>query len=371
MVSKIIDRFKTKPLKSISIFSVTTIFTIGIILLNGISLVPPEHYQKLSLNPFTTRTDISEENYWQENILLPVVAYYLKLNSRIVFNIFCLSIFFFSCLLFTWCSYKQRPPNVALISALILITSPTTTIILSWLGTPDSLTLAFTIPFLFTNSSSLFFLLTLLGTTNHIMFLIIAVEILTLRSISKKRLKISYFLASVAGGIIGYFIVKIFISTNNIQILVSRFDFIISKDIDLWINLNTKNFLISLFSLFNVQWVIILISVFIFFKVDKTYYSFLILALLVNYGITFFTEDTTRVFSILSWGLLTECIFHSYEIILAQDNKADQVRYLNLLYVVVFLSLLFPRYYSWNGGIYVAPSTNEFYEWLLKSLAQP
>ena len=41
-----------------------------VIFINGIGIVPEEPYQRLSENPFITRTDIHFNNYWQENPLM-------------------------------------------------------------------------------------------------------------------------------------------------------------------------------------------------------------------------------------------------------------------------------------------------------------
>jgi hypothetical protein len=52
-----------------------------VILINGAGIIPEEPYQRLSQNPFITRTDIHFNNYWQETVLLPLLAYYLDLTG--------------------------------------------------------------------------------------------------------------------------------------------------------------------------------------------------------------------------------------------------------------------------------------------------
>ena len=60
-----------------------------VILVNGVFLVPPEHYQRISLNPFVTRTDIAPANYRQADILLPLIGFYTGWNTRFSFNVLC------------------------------------------------------------------------------------------------------------------------------------------------------------------------------------------------------------------------------------------------------------------------------------------
>jgi len=253
-----------------------------------------------------------------------------------------------------------------LIFTTILITSPLTTVILSWLGTPDGLTFALTIPFLFTTSSLLIFILAILGTTNHVVFTIAASEILVLRWIACGKIKAYHLIIVLIGGTAGFLLVKLFLTFNHIQIMESRLDFILSKDLTFWIKMNAADFPMSLFSLFNIQWLIIIVSLLMFFKMDKIYYFFLLIILLFNFGITFFTKDTTRVFSLLSWGILLECIFHSYRLALKinSEGKSYQEQYLLALIIIGLTSFITPRYYSWNGEIHTTP----FYEFIRRFL---
>lgn len=324
--------------------------------INGISLVPPQQYQRLSQNPFTTRTDIANDNYWQESTLLPIVAFYTHWNDPLTFNALCFFILITAYVFFASLSLHKLGFTPAFVFTTILITNPVTTILFSWLGTPDGLTFLFTIPFLFTNSPFLIFALSILGATNHIVFVIAAFEILILRWAAKDSLKPLHLFAQVAGGIIGYLLVWLFLTVNQIQVL-ARWDYILLRDWDSWFKLNSTNFPLTILSFFNVQWLILFICSILFFNKDKYFYFATWAFLLFNYAVSFFTLDQTRIFSLLSWGILLQCIFHSY-VLDRQDydnGKTHKRIFLQALTIVGFLSFLTPRYYSWEGNIYLAP----------------
>jgi hypothetical protein len=335
-----------------------------VILINGIGIVPEAPYQRLSENPFITRTDIHSSNYWQESPLLPIIAYYLKLTSPLTFNILCFVIIACVYALFAGFTFYRWGSSQALIFSTILVTSPLTTIFLSWVGTPDGLTVALTIPFLFTHSSLLVFCLAVFGMANHPTFFIAVIEILILRWAARDEIKIRHILSTAAGVIVGYGLTQLFLAGNEIDV-VSRFDFMQLKTLDIWAKMNIHNLPMSMFSLFNIHWLIFLVCALMFFKKDKRFYSLVLLALLVNYEITFFTIDTTRVFSLISWGVLFECIFHSYKFAaIENDFKSYQKQFLQALILIGIVSFVAPRYFSWMGEIHTTP----FYESIRKIL---
>ncbi len=332
-----------------------------VMFINGTGIVPEEAYQKLSENPFITRTDIHFNNYWQANPFLPVIAFYLRLSSSNAFNISCFVIITGAVLIFALMANKRWGAMPSLVFSSLLITSPLMTVLLSWIGTPDGLTLAFTIPFLFTHSSLLVFILSILGATNHPAFMIAVIEILILRWSARDNIKLKHLLASVSGLAAGYGLTRLFLAAKQIEV-VSRADFMLLKDMGEWLKLNALNMPISLSSLFNIHWLIIPLCLILFFNNGRKFYTLALIFLLVNYGFTFFTLDTTRIFSLLSWGVLFECIFHSYNLSgMENGNKTEfQKQYFQALILIGVASLIAPRYFSWAGEIHTTP----FYQFL-------
>lgn len=334
-----------------------------IILINGIGIVPEEPYQRLSENPFVTRTDIHFNNYWQENPLLPLLAHTLRLTTPTAFNILCFVLLAGALLYFALFSRRRWGSAPALIFSTLLITSPLTTVMLTWLGTPDGLTVALTVPFLFIQSSLPIFFLSVLGAANHPAFMIAVLEILTLRWAAHDGIKFRQVLAAGIGLAAGYGLVRLFLAVNHIEI-VSRVDFMLLKDAGEWLKMNALNFPMSLASLFNAHWLILVICLVMFFKRDRVFYSLALVTLLVNYGFTFFSLDTTRIFSLLSWGVLFTCIFHSFRLAGAETSDASQVQkqFLQSLILIGIVSFVAPRYFSWMGEIHTTP----FYQFMRK-----
>jgi len=346
-------------------FLVLVLVFIIVIAINGIGIIPEEPYQRLSQNPFITRTDINPGNYWQENPLLPIIAFYLNLTSPLTFNILCFVIIAGAYALFAVLTFRRWGSSQALIFSTLLITSPLTTVFLAWMGTPDGLTVLLTIPFLFTHSGLLMFALAILGATNHPAFIVAVIEILILRILANDKIKVRHILSTVTGVIIGYGLVKLFLAGNAIDV-TSRFDFMQVKSLDYWAKMNAHNLPISIFSLFNIHWLILPICLIMFFNKDRRFYFLVLLILLINYGITFFTLDTTRVFVLISWAVLFECIFHSYDLAIADqgDEPRYQKQFLQALILIGIISLVTPRYFSWVGEIHTTP----FYEFFRKVL---
>jgi hypothetical protein len=334
-----------------------------VIFINGIGIVPEEPYQRLSENPFITRTDIHFNNYWQENPLLPVIAFYLGLSSATAFNILCFVILTGAFLLFALLASRRWDSFAALIFSTLLITSPLTTVMLTWLGTPDGLTVALTVPFFFAHSVPLVFILSLLGVTNHPAFMITVIEILVLRWAARDEIKFKHILASAVGLAAGYGLTRWFLAANQIEV-VSRTDFMLLKDMGEWLKMNAQNFPMSVSSLFNINWLILPVCLMLFFKRDRVFYLLVLGFLLINYGFTFFTLDTTRVFSLLSWGVLYECIFHSHTLAGTGENEGTEVQkqFLQSLILIGVASFITPRYFSWAGEIHTTP----FYQFLRK-----
>lgn len=325
-------------------------------LINGVGIVPEEAYQRLSQDPFTTRTDIHFNNYWQETILLPIIAYYLGLTGTITFNALTFIMIVGAYALFAWLTFNRWGAVLSLIASTLLITSPLSTVLLSWLGTPDGLTVALTIPFLFTQSGALVLVLAILGAANHPAFIVATLEVLVLRWAASDKINLKHIILTALGILIGYGIVNFFLNANGID-MVSRFDFMQLKSFEEWARMNLEDLPITLFSLYNVHWLIFPICMIMFFKKDRAFFKLALLILLLNYGIVFFTLDTTRIYVLTSWAVLFVCIFHSYKLAASEagSGSSHQKQYLQALILVSVVSLFTPRFFSWVGEIHVSP----------------
>lgn len=337
------------------------ILIIAVTIINGVGIVPEEPYQRLSENPFITRTDIHFRNNFQETLLLPLLGFYLNLTSRLAFNILCYVIIVCGYAVFAGYAYRKWDAFQAIVFSTLLITSPVTTALLTWLGMPDGLSIALTFPLLFTNSVFLIFILAILGSMNHIVFLIAASEIIALRWFSRDNIKFQHVLAMAAGGVAGILLLKAFLAFNQIEV-APRVGFLVSRSVWDWAKLNVTHLPLSLFSFFNIQWLAVIVCFLMFFKWDKRFYLSVSALLLLNYGITFFSLDTTRIFSLLSLGVFMLCLFHSHQLAASHPESTQeyQKQFMQALILTGMISIFSPRYFSWVGEIHATP----FYEFL-------
>jgi hypothetical protein len=334
---------------------------IVITLINGVGIVPEEPYQRLSENPFITRTDIHFRNNFQETLLLPLVAFFLHLTSRLTFNVLCYVIIAFGYAVFAGYVYRRWGALPAMVFSTLIITSPATTILFTWLGMPDGLSVALAIPLLFTNSVPLIFVLAVLGSTNHVVFLISASEIIALRWLSRDGINFRQVLTMAVGGIVGILLLNAFLTSNQIEV-APRVGFLSSRSLWDWTKLNIAHLPLSLFSFFNTQWLAIIVSFIMFFKWDKRFYLSVSALFLFNYIITFFSLDTTRIFVLLSLGIFMLCLFHSYELASSHPESVPehQKQFIIAMIIVAAISIVSPRYFSWAGEIHTTP----FYEFI-------
>lgn len=357
LLSEFLDSLKLKIdlLASKYFWLMLCVVLLLVIIINGVSLVPPEHYFKLAQNPFITRIDISPDNYWQESIFLPLIAYYARLTSKAAFHLFCVVLIVSSFALFAIFTEKKFGKSLSFLFTALLISSSLTTILLSWVGMPDNITVLLTIPLLFTSSMIWLFILSFLGMTNHVVFAFVAIEILILRWIAKeKKLNRWHFLVAIMGLILGFVIVQSFLAVNEIDVL-TRFDFLKRYELDNWFAWNTNYFPMTLFSLLNSQWLLLVVCFIMFFTKDRRFFIVVALFLAVNYLVTFFTLDTTRVFALMSWGLVFESIFHSFHLARKEPDGKYERELSSALLLVAILSIITPRYFAFEGEIVLSP----------------
>lgn len=338
--------------------SVLLLFTI---LYNGAGLIPFEAYQRLSVNPFITRTNIDANNYFQETVFLPVLANLLGLTSRLRFNLLCLLLILAGYLLFAYNLRKASAGVNPLPEFALLLISPITAILFSWIGSPDAVTFLLTCILLFSKSDIVIFALGLLGAANHSIMIFAAVPLLMLRMYAKDdHISIRSIILFVAGSVIGLLLAYLFLRVNHISV-VSRLDFLLQQDPRRWVQINFDHFPAVVYSLNGFLWTAILL---IYSKEqdNKRYYKFYLLAIAGFYVITFFTLDTTRVFTLMSWGMTSHLIMKS----LRGSDQNSQKFSLAVPFICLF-GLLIPKYFLWDGNIVFTPF-GSFYSSLLPSL---
>jgi hypothetical protein len=333
-------------------WGVIVILLIFTVLYNGAGLMPYDLYQKLSINPFMSRVDLNPYNYFQESIFLPVLANYLGLTSRIKFTLLCTALSIAGYIVF---AYNARKTSGALnpipVFALVL-SSPITTILFSWIGSPDSITFLITSILLFSNSTILLFLLGIIGALNHPIIIFSAVPLLILRLLAQNdNISIKGIVLFVSGSAIGLLLVTLFLGINHISV-VSRVDFTLQQSLRILPQVNLYKFPAVIYSLNGSLWMLILLIFSRTWK-NRRYYRFYMLAMAGAYGITFFALDTTRVFALMSWGMTMHLTTNSFKA--AEDPDGTNQTIFPMVPLICLVGLLIPKYFLWQGTVVFTP----------------
>ena len=326
-------------------------------LITGINIPNGEGgYQLLSRNPFITRYDLGTTNYYQEDILFPLLAYFTHMTSRTGFLILCFIFIYGSYVLFAFLARKAFGPLPGLIFSILLITYPLTTMLLAMLGMADPLSYFLTVPLLFVTNPILIGILSFLGVCNHPMMLLAMPEVILLRFIAKdEKVRLLHLFVSVVGAALGYLAVSAFLSFNNIHFYPTRLSFIGETRLSTWINIDTFNLPLTWFSLQNIHWLALLLCFLILIKHDRRYLFFITALLLLNYAVTWIVYDVTRMYSLISWGLTFHCLFHCYRLIQKHGQPNETIEYMKALTVIAVLSFGAPRIYIWAGHVDPSP----------------
>ncbi len=327
-----------------------------ITLINGVDIPKDSAYRLLAQNPFVTHYDIGTVNYWQEDILLPLLAYFSRMTSRTAFLLLCFAMIYGSYVLFAFLARRAFGKLPGLIFSILLVTYPLTTMLFSMIGMADPLSFLLTVPLLFGASPILIGVLSFLGVCNHPMMLVAMPELILMRFIAKdEKIKPLHVFVSIVGAASGYLAVRAFLLFNNIYFFPTRIGFIGETKLSTWISMDTFNLPLTWFSLQNIHWLALFICCLILFKQDRRYFFFLLAFFSLNYAVTLVVYDVTRVFTLMSWGLTFHCLFHCYRLIQKHGQPSEIIEYMKALMVIAILSFGAPRFYVWAGHIYPSP----------------
>ena len=338
------------------------------ILKYGLGYVRWDTYRQLAEDPFATFP--LRSNYFQASPLTSVIAYYLGLTAKYPFAFLLLGILIFAWLIFIWLSINRLGAKYGLFLVALLFSHPLVVVLQSWIGMPDAVSFLFIVVAIFAKDWKVLMMVSILGAINHPSMYISIPAILVLRSVSPGR-EISYrlTLASFLGLGIGFLLTRMYLHTHGIQ-LESRAEYILTRGIDFWLQMNFNQLPYLLFSLNGPLWIAIGGAIILFFKMDRRFYSIYLAILIASCCVTFFTLDNTRVFGLLTIGASIVLFIRSFE--LAQANaeavlNENQIEKLLIGYAVI--ALVIPNFYSWEGRIQVS-NFSGFYRGLLARIGR-
>lgn len=322
-----------------------------IFFLYGINVVPTDYF-RISQSPFEP---FAGAPYTQDAIFLPLSAYYFGFNhSQLQFDLYTICAYMLAIGFIFILGYRRFGFKSLFFVALSLAFSPASLDSFLWPGMPDAFTILFSVIAVFTNSIPMLFITALLGVTNHPQFLFIGIALAILRLASQeKEFKIPHAFAILFGMMAGYGLVQAFLSYNHIDIQPNRLQLMFEQDISFWLEAKVMEAPLGLYSLYQGLWFILPVCFLYGFYRKKAYYIvFLILQFAAGF-ITLFVLDTTRVFSLLTVGMILHAVAFTYNSI--EEEYIPSMRW---LFTAIFIGAIFlPRYIILSGQPHTQPAS--------------
>ena len=366
LLSDMVDRLDTWVGKTSRnhLTSAVIIMVIFALAINGMGQLRSEEYRRLAEDPFTTRKDIRDANYFQESPLLPLLAHYTRLTSRWAFNGFCVGVIVAGFLLFAALGRRRYGARLSLLLSGLLLSHPITLVLLSWIGMPDCITFFLTVILFFTRSELAVAGICFLGAFNHPVMLFAAPVLLVLRRASHEEgISYRHIVSCCLGLAGGTLAVYAFLRFTGIA-ADSRVGYVLQRSLTDWIGVNTAHLPTMLYSLHRSVWVALGASVLVSLSGHRAYYTTFGVSQLLLCGVTFFTRDTTRVFALLAWAPAMQCIFHSVDLAGRTGSDAIGGQLRKALTLIALIGLWVPGFYMWDGSIQAPPFT-QFYTLLV------
>lgn len=329
------------------------------ILTNGLGIIPREPYRLTALDPFH-RVAAHPENYFQRSPLLPLLGYFTNLTSPLGFAGLSLFLVILGWLTLAVMSRRRFGREIALLSMTLVLAHPVSLVLISWLGTPDSISFALTALLLFVRSFPAVAVICAFGAFNHPVMNVIAPVLLTLRlATSEGQAGVPRLLVGVVGLSVGNLMVVGYLSYFQIE-TVTRLDFLLSKSLATWIKQNLSLLPYTIYSLHQAVWFALALCVLILRKLDIRYLGLFLISQLLMYGVAFFSVDTTRIFGLMAWAPALHCILYSLRIAEAKEGGL-LLGLRGALATTGVVGLLIPGYYIWGGELHTS-GFNSFYK---------
>lgn len=328
------------------------------VLVNGVGTIPREPYRLTAIDPFR-EVQAHPENYFQRSPLLPLIAHFLRLTSRFEFAGLSLTIVLVGWALLGSLSRQRDGETLGFLSTALIVLHPVSLVLISWLGTPDALTFLLTCIFLYSRSPFVLGVAAALGGFNHPISVLVAPALLGLRQAADEQIGSRNWLAVSVGLVIGSLGVLVFLKAFDIQ-AYTRLDFLLSRNLSTWIRQNLSLLPHSLYSLHQIVWLPIGMSLLVMPRRTRRYVGTFALIQVIFYLVAFFSADTTRVFSLLGWAPALHFIRKAVTTAREDHDPAREGQLLKSLALVVLIGQLIPRYYVWTGELH-PPNFNGTY----------
>lgn len=256
--------------------------------------------------------DWGATNERQDAMLFFLLAHFLGVRTPSALVRVCFVINFFSMGLFLNWTMRNYGARMGFLACCVFITHPVFYILFSWLGLADGLTVLSTIIMVMSGHAWLSCLGAGIAVFNHHMGAPIAASVLGLRWLSQhQRISIQHLGWGAAGTCAGKLSAMISNSLSEGS-GYSRLSFILDSSITKWMEMQSREPLGLLYSLFLTYWLPVLCMCILYMGKRKRFFGFYLICLLGFMMLGFITVDTTRVFVLLSWGPTFICLLEAF-----------------------------------------------------------
>jgi hypothetical protein len=319
---------------------------IATVLANGLGTVPAETVRELhsfAADPFSPRLLRTFEGetpfffFMAQGLGAVTIPRYLALCASLVVLAYVL----------VYVAERRAGAPPALLCVLLFAAHPIATILQTWLGMVDCLTVVCTVALLFSQSLLAVAAASLVLTLNHTAALIITLPLLVLRWLSRDSgagaKQVGVALAALLTG-------RVLLLVVHGGQLATRFGQMRGMRWTHWANINITHFPLIVYSMCFALWIPVVLMILLFFNRDKRLYGFYLLCMAGFYAITIVTMDTTRVFALLSWAPTLFCLMHTWR--KTPGTAPDAVMFRASVVASVLLGWWMPRLFVWDGKLY-------------------
>lgn len=338
------------------------------VLINGLGIATDTVYFRLAQDPFKPRLDIIGTNYFQENLLMPLIINLLGISSLWFYTVVCFGSIAMAQGIFITMAKKVTESISTIILYLMLAIHPVIGVLYTFIGMPDCLTFLLTAMGFFVYSPLLLAILAFLGTVNHTIAAIALLALIVLRwSSRREKIGLKQLIAVIIGVVIGRLMISIFLNIYGIDIIATRLDYIKNMPLISFVHSNFVHWPLTLYSLHGPVWIMLFLALYLCWKVDRRYTITASSIQVILYGITLFLADTTRVFTLMAWAPTLHLFYHT--IMLANERRIeDNNREIRKAFLLVGIVGLFAPVYSvWGGAVHPTNFLN-FYQYLVSNL---
>ena len=312
--------------------------------INGAWDVPTHQTRHLAQTFFTPGARTGA--YFERDLLLPLLANTLHATSEGVFETLCLGILIGGLIWLARGLKHLVAPATAFLLFAVIVSHPVVTVLLSWLGMPDVFTFAACVVALLTASPAVLAITASVAIVNHPHAMFALPMITGLRWLAGDRTGGAHLAALALGLAAGMATVVLLMAYWGIA-PDSRISYVVNVGLDGWIAQNASVAPIAIWSMHGGVWPAVFVAAVAMWPTRPRYVMGFVAVAILSCALAFFSHDTTRILSLLTWAPAAHLV-----LTFSRDGRAPLNR---VLLVLTLLALASPRLYVWEGRVVPSP----------------